>query len=295
MKNQKLGILNAFGAFLTWGLCLPTALKALGGYEQSLSAMSVRIFWSFGLMVIIQLFRGKLGIITQLLNPHIFIVQFGAAALVSVNWFVFIYAIQIHQLNQAALGYYILPLIGVVVGMLVYKEKLNNKQKFAILLACIGIGYTIYATGSIPIISLSVALSFTFYSMIKKKARFDAFSGLYLETFLMCIFLPIIYLVFGIFANVKIAPSLIGGYPAAFFVGLFTITPLFFFAHAIRLLDFSLYSVLSWFVPTIQFITSVFFWHEPFDISKLISFIFIWTALAIYGYSLFEGKKADSA
>lgn len=295
MKNQKLGILNAFGAFLTWGLCLPTALKALGGYEQPLSEMAVRIFWSFGLIVIIQLVRGKLGIITQLLNPRIFIAQFSAAALVSVNWFVFIYAIQIHQLNQAALGYYILPLIGVLVGMVVYKEKLNNKQKFAILLATIGIGYTIYVTGSVPIISLSVALSFTFYSMIKKNTHFDAFSGLYLETFLMSLTLPLVYFAFGVFDQVKIVPSDIGGYLPAFFVGVFTIAPLYFFAHAIRLMDFSLYSVLSWFVPTIQFITSVFFWHEPFDTHKLITFIFIWTALAIYGYSLFEGKKADSA
>ncbi|MFV0320804.1 MAG: EamA family transporter [Alphaproteobacteria bacterium] len=295
MKNQKLGILNAFGAFLTWGLCLPSALKALGGYEQPLSAMSVRIFWSFGVIFIIQLVRGQLGIITQLLKPRIFLPQFCAAFLVSINWFVFIYAIQIRQLNQAALGYYILPLIGVLVGMLVYKEKLNNKQKFAILLATMGIGYTIFATGTIPIISLSVALSFTFYSMIKKNTRFDAFSGLYLETFLMCLFLPLFYFIFGIFDQVKIVPSAIAGYPAAFFVGLFTIAPLFFFAQAIKLMDFSLYSVLSWFVPTIQFITSVFFWHEPFDASKLVTFIFIWTALAIYGYSLFEGKKADSA
>ncbi len=293
MDNQKAGIVNALAAFFCWGIGLTISLKFLGRYEDPVSAMSIRIFWAFGLVFFIQLFRGKIAVILRLFNPKIFITMVGAASAISINWFVFIYAIQIHQLSQAALGYYILPLIGVLTGMVLFKEKLNRKQLFAIFLAGLGILWSIYVTGNIPLISLAVAFSFTFYGVIKRNIQFEPLSGLLLETLIMAAFTPVVYYFFRVFDLYKIMPSEIGAYLPAAFVAIFTILPLFFFARAVKMINYSLYSVLSWLVPSIQFVLSVFFWREEFDMNKLITFAFIWVALAIYGYSLFENKKAE--
>ncbi len=295
MDNQRVGILNSFGVFFSFGLFLPISLKALGQYDAPISAMSIRIFWVFAIVFIVQTIRGKLNVILSLFNLKTLLLMLGAALSMSVVWFSFIYAIQIHQLNQAALGYYILPLIGVLAGVVFYQEKLNKKQLFALFLGAVGILWSLYVTGSVPIISLGMALGFTAYGMIKRNIQIEPLSGLLLETMLMAVFAPLIYYIMGQFELFAIMPSAIEGYLPAFFVAMFTILPLFFFARAIQQIDFSLYMVLSWLTPTIQFLASVIIWHEDVNADKLITFAFIWAALAIYGYSLFEGKKAKKA
>ncbi|MFV0431378.1 MAG: EamA family transporter [Alphaproteobacteria bacterium] len=294
MNNQQVGLLSSIVAFLMWGLVLPSATRVLSYVESPLSVMSIRVFFAFFVVLLVQIFRNKLSVIKRLFNLRILALQFISAALIGINWFTFIYAVKVDQLNQAALGYYIMPLLGITLGMVFFKERLSLLQVIAIALAVMGILWSIFVAGSLPLISMSVALSFALYGFVKRAIPLDAFSGLFLEILLMIVFVPLLYYIFNVSDMFKILPDSSAIYWAAASVGLFTVLPLFFSGIAYKTIDYSVYSVLFWSVPSMQFITSVFFWHEHFDANKLITFIFIWMALCLYGYSIFKGKKAKA-
>ena len=204
--------------------------------------------------------------------------------LVSSNWLVFIWAIQQDRILEASLGYYINPLVNVVLGMVFLSERLSRWQGVAVLLAAIGVGVMIVGVGTLPWVALSLALTFGFYALVRKKAKVDPLIGLLVETLLL---LPAAagYLIWlssagtGVFGPQDWAMSamLIAS-------GLVTGTPLVLFMYGAQRLNLSTIGLMQYLAPTIHFLLALLVFGEAFTLTHLITFLFIWSGLALYSW-----------
>jgi len=206
----------------------------------------------------------------------------GTTVLISINWFVFVYAIVTNRATEASLGYYINPLVSVALGMIVLKERLRLAQWGALVLAAGGVAYLTIASGSPPWLSLLLAFSFGFYGLLRKQMRADSITGLSVE---MTLLLP--------FAIVYLGAATLRGDSAftagddwaaalALAAGLITIAPLIWFASAARILRLSTIGFMQYMAPTGQLLIAIFVFQEPFTTARAVAFSAIWAALAVY-------------
>ncbi len=290
MKHQKKikiqpssgkGVVFAAIAYLIWGFS-PVYWKELS-QVPAFETILHRVVWSFLFFMPIILIQKKWGDFKIALKDYktLFILFF-TAFLVSCNWLVFIWSVNNGHLMQAALGYYINPLVNVMLGMIFLKERLRRLQVVAVCLAAIGVAYLTLSHGELPWISLTLAFSFGFYGLIRKSAQISSVIGLAIETLILTIPASI-YLVFleskgsGAFYNMGLKTSL-------FLAGtaLVTALPLLFFNMAAKRLKLSTMGFLQYFAPTCTFFLGIFLYHEPFDSVQLLTFCFIWSALVFY-------------
>ena len=191
--QTHIGIAGSAGAFLIWGLS-PVYWKMLAGVP-ALEIIMHRIVWSFVFLVPLILFRGRRGEFTSVLtNRKSMGVLLGTSVFVAANWLIYIWAVNNGHVLQASLGYYINPLVNVVLGMVFLKERLRRPQALAVLLASAGVVYLGVSYGGFPWISISLALSFGFYGLVRKVAAVGALIGLAMETLLLSV-PAVIYLV----------------------------------------------------------------------------------------------------
>jgi chloramphenicol-sensitive protein RarD len=205
-----------------------------------------------------------------------------SAALISVNWLIYVWAVGNGHVIDASLGYFINPLLNVVLGVLVLGERLNGAQKCAVALAAVGVVYLAVVTGRAPWIALSLAASFGLYGLIRKVIRVEAVPGLATETLLLAPF-ALLYL----WWLEQQGGAAFGHAPAHIDVllvasGLVTALPLALFAFGARRIPLSTVGLVQYIGPTLQFLLGVWVFHEAFDLQRGIGFVFIWTALAIY-------------
>ena len=288
--ETKIGVCYALLAYFSWGL-FPIYWKLVAAVP-ALQMVAHRIVWSvFVLALLLLLSRRWSGVVLSLRTPRQLFLLSVTAALVSGNWLVFIWAVQNGFVLQTSLGYYINPLLNIVLGMVFLGERLRPRQTAAVLLAAIGVGNLIFQLGVIPWIALALALSFGFYGLLRKTAPVDGLVGLSVETLLL---LPIAlgYLVYldaqnlGVFLNtdwrldVLIAQS-----------GWATALPLLWFANAARRLSYSTIGFLQYLAPTCQFILAVAVYDEPLTHAHLITFGCIWAALAVYTLDTFIASR----
>lgn len=306
MKNDetKIGVLYAGLSYAIWGL-LPIYWKFLHHVNADEILMN-RIFWSFFFMVGVLLFTKKWGEFIEILknfrtNRKQLYALILASLLVSCNWFIYIWAVNTDQIIEASLGYYINPLVNVLLGMIVFREKLSPAQYVSFALATVGVLILTISYGEFPWISLLLALSFGLYGLSKKMIKVDSSVGLTLETLVMAplAFLYIVTL-FVKGTNSFLAVStetdlfLIGA-------GAATAIPLLYFAKGAQRIPMSTLGFIQFMSPTISLILGVFVYHEHFTKIHFISFTFIWTAITIYSLSktkLFvhiEAKKKEIA
>lgn len=274
-QNKKLGYLAAVGAYFSWGV-LPGYWKALAGVS-SFEIIAHRIVWS--LLALWAVFRFKKIPIAPLFTKKNLLLFGASGVLIGANWYVYVLAVNTGRVLEASLGYFMNPVFNVMLGYLVFREQFTKLRFLSFLLALTGVVYLTVSTGGLPWISVILVATFSAYGIIRKTAKADAMSGLFLET--VVLFIP---------ALVAIAPHaqatlsslpwttqllLIGAGPVTAF-------PLLWFSVAARNLPLSSLGFLQYISPTLQFSMAVFVYDEHFGHAQLVSFIFIWTGLAIF-------------
>ncbi|WP_017725900.1 EamA family transporter RarD [Halalkalibacterium ligniniphilum] len=286
-KEQQLGVFAAIGAYLLWGV-LPLYWKFLDNV-QSKEVLAHRIVWSLLFMVVVLLLMGKLRYVMQEIirtftNKKSAVAITCAAVLITINWFVFIFAVNTDRVIEASLGYYINPLINVLLATIFLKERLNRLELFSFLLATSGVLYMTVHYSSIPWTALLLASSFGVYGLIKKVVPIGAWAGLTIETLIMTPF-ALLFLIYvqvttpagGAFLADGLATTLL-----LMGAGAATAIPLLLFATGARRISFSLIGFLQYIGPTIMLILGVFLFQEPFSQVQLISFSLIWISLLIF-------------
>jgi chloramphenicol-sensitive protein RarD len=275
------GLAAAVGAFALWGL-FPLYLKPLSGIP-ALEIMAHRIVWCCLLVFAWLALRGELGAVRRALADPVSRKRLTlSAALISVNWLIYVWAVTNGHTVEASLGYFINPLLNVVLGVFVLKERLNRAQWFAVTLAAIGVAYLTAITGRPPWIALALAASFGLYGLIRKVVAVESVPGLATETLLLAPFAVALLL----WAEAQGSGALGHSTPAVTALllgsGLATALPLTLFAFGARLIPLSTLGLVQYVGPTLQFLIGVLVFHEPFPRARAVGFVLIWAALAVY-------------
>jgi len=275
------GLIFGGASFIIWGAS-PLYWKALG-HVPAIEIVLHRIVWSFVFLVPLILIRKKWTDFTATLKSRqAILVLLVSTLLVSCNWLIYIWAVNAGHLLQASLGYYINPLVNVLLGLVFLKEKLRRPQVFAVLLAALGVLYLTFFFGQFPWIALTLAFSFGLYGLIHKTMSMGSLVGLTTETLIAGIPAVVCLLYLGhqgqgIFLNQGIATDLM-----LMASSVVTAVPLLFFSFGTRRLKLSTVGILQYIAPSCMFLMAVFLFNEPFFKAQIISFLMIWTALAIY-------------
>ncbi len=281
------GVWYAIIAFLTWGV-FPLYWKPLK-VVPAIEILAHRVFWSFVFMVILTFYYNQWNELKAvLIKPRKRLAVILSSLLVSLNWGLYIWAVNAGHIVDASLGYYINPLLSVCLGMLVLKERLNFWQWISLLMAAGGVLIFGVQYGKIPWIALSLALSFGSYGLVKKMANIESIIGLTLETAVMT---PLAagYLLwlqfhgFGAFGNSPLWITLmLAG------AGIVTAVPLIWFTRATQRVPLSVVGFIQYLTPTMILFLGVFLYHETFSPVHLIGFGTIWAALLLFSCSHFK-------
>ncbi|MFI4879635.1 MAG: EamA family transporter RarD [Steroidobacterales bacterium] len=275
------GLAATTAAFVIWGL-FPIYLHPL--YEVSATqVVAHRVTWSCLFILTWLVARGELGRLSATVTSPALLGRLTVTALlVSCNWLVYVWSVTHEHIVDTSLGYYINPLMNVVLGVFVLKERLNRAQWVAVALASAAVLYLAILAGRPPWIALTLAVSFSLYGLLRKVISVDALPGLATET-LVLLPLALAYLVWcqasGTGALTNSGPAI-----AALLVGsgLVTAVPLFLFAYGARALPYSTVGVLQYIAPSLQLVCGVYLFHESFGATRAAGFALIWLALLIY-------------
>jgi chloramphenicol-sensitive protein RarD len=278
---MKKGILYAIGAYSLWGL-FPIYWKFLH-HVPAVQIIGHRITWSFILLIIVILFTKQLrNFRLAALKSKIFLIYSIAAILLTINWFIYVWSVNSEKIIETSLGYFINPLLSVLLGVIFLRERLRPIQWIPIGLAAVGVIYLTIQYGQLPWIALSLAFAFALYGLVKKLAPLGSLFGLTLETAIAFPF-AIIFLVFldsdgsGSFLHIDSMTNilLIG-------TGAITSIPLLLFASAARQIPLTMVGILQYIAPTLQFFIGIFLYNEHFSHSDMIGFGLVWLALIIF-------------
>ena len=274
------GFLYALGAYIVWGV-LPIYWKWLHQVPAG-QIIGHRIAWSFILLITFIITTRQWQQFRSELKRRVLIIYSLAGCLLCVNWLVYVWAVNAGFIVETSLGYFINPLLNVVLGMLFLGERLRPAQWIPVGLAACGVVYLTLTYGSLPWIALTLALTFGIYGLVKKIAPLGSLHGLTLETGFL--FLPaMVYLLFvdfngrGAFGHdgMHINSLLVGA-------GVVTIIPLLLFASAARRITLTMVGIMQYIAPSLQFLIGVFIYKEPFTQAKLAGFMMVWIALIIF-------------
>lgn len=287
-QTSRKGIVYAAGAYVMWGL-LPLYWKLI----QNVSAEEIlahRIIWSFVFMLVLLGFRRRLGSFwaewKRLLHrPKTFISLVLASLLISVNWFLYIWAVNHDHIIETSLGYYMNPLISILLGMVVLKEKLNFWQLSSVGFAVIGVAVLTVQFGSFPWVAIGLAVSFGIYGLAKKLINFDAEIGLTMETLVITPLAFIYLLFFKTNGSTTFGLSSLSDSLLLMGAGIATALPLLYFAKGAKLIPLSMVGFLQYISPSISLFLGVFLYHEHFTKAHMTAFFFIWTALVIFSFA----------
>ena len=276
------GSLYTVGASLWWGIIGVIYFKFVS-FASPIELTIHRTLWSALLLVITTTYYKKWSEFINIWKSYrtVFLL-FLTGLLVSVNWFTWLYSISVNNMLDASLGYYIFPIFSVFLGKIFLKEKINRNKIIAVVLVFLSILYLLIEFKNIPWIGLTVATTFSLYSLIRKKINISSDLGLFFETLLIS---PIALILFSLlvfnntnifgFNNLELSFYL-------FFAGFMTLVPLFMYIKGFELIGIGPASMIFFLTPTAQFFLSIFYLNQDLNTEKLISFIFIWIAVLIY-------------
>ena len=290
-RDTKSGFLFAGGAYLMWSV-LPLYMKMLS-HIPALEIVPHRILWSLPIAGLVMWWNGFGGDIKAAIsNPRTLALAFLTSALISLNWGTYVWAVTSGRALETALGYYINPLFSVFLAAVLVGEKLNRVQMFAIGLATIAVGVLTYENGGLPWVSLILTVTWGFYAYFKKTLAIGATQGFFLEVLILAI--PSLAIL-AWFEMQGTSHFLHTGWKDAVLLavsGLFTATPLMLYAIGAKGLRLSTIALMQYSAPTMIFLIAVFVFKEPFSQYKMAAFALIWTALAIYTWSLVKAYRA---
>jgi len=280
-SETRRGLLYGVGAYLWWGFS-PIYFKAVDQVAPD-EILAQRIVWSLVLLLGLLARRGTLGEVRAVAaRPRLLATLAASTVLVAVNWFTFIWAVTHARILEASLGYFVTPLVNVMLGLVFLRERLRRLQWLSLALAVAGVAVRSTAAGGLPIVSLTLAGSFGLYGLVRKQTPVGGVVGLTVETGLLA---P---LALGFLIWLETAGRLGFGHagPGTTVLlaasGLVTAVPLVWFANAARRLRYATVGFLQYLAPTFQFLLAVLAYREPFSTEKLLSFALIWLALGVY-------------
>lgn len=288
-EEARKGFAAALAAFTMWGL-VPLYWKLLAGVP-ALETVAHRIVWSLLLLAGVMLWRGGFGVLRRLAGePRLLALLVATTALTAFNWLLFVWAIVNTHVLEASLGYFIAPLVNVIFAALFLRERLRPLQWLAVALACAGVLWRVWHLGSLPWIALGLALSFSLYGLLRKKAPIGALDGLFIETLLAAPFALAWLWWLGVQDQGHFAGSvrvlLLAG------TGIATALPLFLYTVGARRLRYTTLGFIQYIGPTLQFAQAVFLFGEAFSTLALIGFLFIWAGLAVFSFDALRAARA---
>ena len=295
MSETKKGVINAVIAFSMWGIY--PLYWALLQHLRPMELLTNRIIWSFTFLFICFIALKKHDLITETLaqlradKKKIWLLVL-AAFFVGSNWFIYTYAVVHERIIEASLGYYINPILSILIGVIFLKEKLSKLQILASLIAATGVAFLAFSYGALPWLSLLLAISFGLYGLCKKLVGIDSTIALWLETMLL---MPIAMIFFIQWLNDGTSTFVLGNINDMLLLigaGFITVSPLFFFGKAARQIPLYVLGFLQYIGPTLKMIMATFILGESFSHERLIAFSIIWTACILFSLSpLFNRKK----
>lgn len=293
MQTERTGFLAGLSAYTLWGL-YPFYFKAL----QHVSAFEIlghRIIWSLVMLALFLPFGNLWQEVNQVLRaPRLLAGMLVSALIISGNWLVYVIAIQGGHVLEASLGYFLSPLAFTILALLVLHERLRPLQWLAVAIATLGVIWMIVHGGVVPKIALFLGISFAVYGMLRKRLPVSPLAGLFLE----CLFATPIALALlwyahdqtGIaFTQLDAATDIL-----LLLAGFFTVGPLWLFNVAAKHLPLATIGMLQYIAPSLLFFVGALVFHEPVDAGRLLGFVAIWTALAIYSFDTLQTHRAAS-
>ena len=274
------GVIFAFSAYLLWGF-FPIYFKLIG-IVPPLQILAHRFLWSFVFLAILIFGLKQVTRLKGSITRRILVSYFLAGSILAINWGTYVYAVNSDHVLESSLGYFINPMVSVLLGVIFLKERLRLWQWIPVGLACIGVIYLTVIFGSIPWIALVLAFSFGLYGLIKKISPLDSLSGLTLETGLLLI-PAVAFLGFheingtGSFGHTGAGIGILLALS-----GVVTAIPLLLFAAGTKRINLTTIGILQYITPSIQFLLGAFLFKEPFDVNRLVGFGLIWIALIIF-------------
>lgn len=297
MTEPAKGVLAMIAACMIWGLS-PIYYKILADIPP-LEVLSHRTIWSAVFFGIVLMVQGRLVEMPGLLRGRAVLLTGLAALAISANWFLFIYSVQSGHTLEASLGYYIFPLVAVLIGVLAFGERLSALHGVAVLLAGVAAGVLTWGLGAAPWISLALAISFGLYGLMKKRNPAGPVLSVAAEVTILCPLAAIWLggLHSGLWAE-GVRPGAVFGENARetlllIFSGVLTGTPLVLFSYASRRVRMATVGLIQYINPTLQFLCATVIFAEPFTGWHMIAFPMIWAALVIYSMESLRQDRAS--
>lgn len=291
-KSYNSGLSAGIGAYIIWGF-VPLYWQLLKPASAP-EILSHRVVWSLGLLLIIVYFR-KLSneVKNALLDKRKLGLLTLAAIFVTINWGMFIWAVNNGHVIETSLGYFINPLVSVALGVLILKEKLRGLQKIAVALTFLAVTFLTIAFGKPPYIALTLAFSFGFYGLVKKLANVDAIPSLTIETLLLTPF----FSAFMFYLNSKNELSFSnGGVPHALWLttaGVVTVIPLLLFGFAVVRIPLVAIGLLQALGPILQFLLGYYAFREPMTSARWFGFYLVWLAVIVFSYDAIKTSRKN--
>lgn len=288
--EQRKGAIFACLAFFMWGLA-PIYFKMI----QHVSAFEIlmhRVIWSVVfLIVVVSVLNYWDKIKRILIQPKLILMLVITSALLGFNWGLFIWAINNNHMLDASLGYYINPLLNVLLGMVFLNERLRKLQGAAVALAFTGVLLQLISFGSFPVVAFSLATSFALYGLLRKKLQVDALPGILIEALIL---LPVALTYWWLMAPTETSSLPANDWPTNVLLvsaGIVTTLPLLCFTGAAKRLQYTTLGFFQYIGPSLMFILAVVFYGEVFDAERVITFACIWSALAIFSWDSFHQSR----
>lgn len=273
---------------------MPLYWKALAGVPAT-QILSHRVVWALVFNAVVLTVLRRWSWVRSVVKDRRLLLLLGASSIsLSLNWLIYIWAVNNGHLVESSLGYFMNPLVNVALGVLVFKERLRPGQWAAIAIAAAGVAHLTISSGAPPWIALALAASFGVYGALRKVARLESFEGLTAETALIAPLAAAWLIYEGASGNGAFGASL----PQTILLvaaGALTAIPLLLFSIGVRSLPMSTLGLLQYVSPTLQFLLGTFLYNEPFDPTRAIGFAAVWAALALYtGEQIWWQKRVDS-
>ncbi|MHC2797012.1 chloramphenicol-sensitive protein RarD [Mesorhizobium jarvisii] len=293
-SKARRGFLLALGAYLLWGV-LPFYMKAVAHLPLA-EVIADRIVWSVPIAAAVLVWAGRTADFKAAIrSPRTIAMAALTAALISVNWGIYVWAIAVDRTVETALGYYINPLVVVVVGAVLLGEKLDRLQIAAVALATVAVTVLTIEGGKLPWVSLALAFSFAAYGFFRKTLPIGPSQGFLLEVLLLSV--PALSYIVYLIATGQDHIVSSTGTDTALLIGCGPVTsvPLLLFAFGAKLLRLSTIGIMQYIAPTMVFLIAVLIFDEPFGTAQAIAFALIWTALAMYSWSMLVTARRAAA
>jgi chloramphenicol-sensitive protein RarD len=288
-NDLRQGILAGLAAYFVWGL-VPIFFKQLGGLD-AMEIIAHRVVWSLVIMAGVLYWGGgfaQVGLSVR--DPRRLARVALGSLLVAANWLIFVYGINTGQILATSLGYFILPLFNIALGVLFLRERLRGLQWLAVAFAAAGVLAETYRIGELPWIALSLALTFGVYGLLRKQLAMDAASGLFLETACITPF-AVAYLVWLHASGAGHFGEFIGQSLLLIASGPVTAIPLLLFAISARRVPLSMMGFMQYLAPTLSLLVGVVLYHEPFDLTRALGFGAIWLGIAVYSFDMWRNAR----